>query len=77
MDAHTQPQIRFQELLDLSAGMVARHLSSHEITHIWPEQHRILFRTAGGETGEVEVCVHWDIEGGDAQNIKTAETLNE
>ena len=47
---------------DLGAAvyqLVLRELRSHQISYIWPEQHRILFRTADNRTGDVEVFVNW------------------
>ena len=49
---------------DLGAAvyqLVLRELRSHQVTYIWPEQHRILFRTGDGRTGDIELLVNWDL----------------
>ena len=60
-------QQNLEELLELTTVIAARQLSRHDITHILPEQHRILFRTADRRRGDVEVFVNWDLVGEDAQ----------
>ena len=50
---------------DLAAAvlhLLERQLRSHQIiSYIWPEQHRILIRTADDQTGSVDVFVNWEV----------------
>ena len=62
---------------DLGAAvyqLVLRELRSHQISYIWPEQHRILFRTADNRTGSVDLFVNWDVVQSVAQ--KTSQPKN-
>ena len=47
-------------LVEAVLCLLERQLPS-VIAYVWPEQHRILFRTGDGRTGDVEVIVNWDV----------------
>jgi hypothetical protein len=60
-DACITPADHRDELIAEAARMLARQLPSQPIAYLWPERHRIAFRTGDGRTGEVEVLVNWDV----------------
>ena len=49
------------ELIDAAQCLLLRQLPSEPIAYVWPEHHRILFRTGDGRTGDVELLVNWDV----------------
>jgi hypothetical protein len=49
------------ELIDAALHLLARQLPSEPIAYIWPERHRVLFCTADGRTGDVEVLVNFEV----------------
>ena len=48
-------------LLNAVECLLERQLPAEPIAYVWPEQHRILFRTAGDRTGSVDVLVNFDV----------------
>ena len=52
---------RRSDLVDAVQCLLERQLRSHQVTWIWPDTGRILFATADGCTGDVEVLVNWDV----------------
>ena len=60
-DACITPADHRDELIAEAARMLARQLRSEPIACIWPERDQVLFRTADGQTGDVEVLVNWDV----------------
>ena len=49
------------ELIDAVQCLLLRQLPSEPIAYVWPEHHRILFRTANGHHADVEVLVNFDV----------------
>ena len=52
---------RRSDLVAAVLRLVERQMPSQAIAHVWPEQDRVLFRTADGRTGDVELLVNWDV----------------
>lgn len=54
---------RRSDLLAAALRLVERQMPAKPIAYVWPEQDRVLFRTADGRTGDVEivVLVNWDV----------------
>jgi len=57
---HLIPVDHRDELADAALRLLARQLTSHQIAYVWPESHRVLFRTADGRDGDVQVFVNWN-----------------
>ena len=60
IDAHIAPTDHRDDLADAALRLLARQLTSARIAYVWPESHRVLFRTADGRDGDVQVFVNWN-----------------
>ena len=47
-------------LVDAILQLLERELHQHQVTYVWPETGRILFRTADDRTGSVDVLFNFD-----------------
>jgi hypothetical protein len=63
-DPHLDPADPRDALAAAVRALLEGQLAGVEVAHCWPEEHRVLIRTAAGKQGDVEILVNWDVVGG-------------